>query len=335
MQQPRAPRQFLWIWILCIAAFYAAWTSLVLTQGRWPEVKAHWPIMIAMALGSYVAGSTPLGGGTVAFPVLVLVMGMPATLGRDFSFAIQATGMTSAAIFVLARRQTLAWPMLKGVLLGSTLGVPIGILWLAPLVSELLVKIIFAVVWCSFGILHLRRLREIAALQGRADTKPARDFWIGAAVGFFSGATVTSVTGVGTEMLVYTTLVLLCRADLKIAIPTAVASMAYTALIAVAVKNLSTGLQPGAFENWLAAAPIVILGAPLGAFIVSKIGRQPTLYVVAILCVAQFIWTCYSARAALGPTGLILAAAAVALALIALERLRARGLKPRPIHPIL
>jgi hypothetical protein len=36
-----------------------------------------------MAFGSYVAGSTPMGGGTVGFPILVLLFDLPATLGRD------------------------------------------------------------------------------------------------------------------------------------------------------------------------------------------------------------------------------------------------------------
>ena len=42
-------------------------------------------------------GSTPMGGGTVAFPVLVLFFGELATMGRDFSFAVQSVGMTRAA----------------------------------------------------------------------------------------------------------------------------------------------------------------------------------------------------------------------------------------------
>ena len=42
-------------------------------------------IAAAMAVGSYFAGSTPMGGGTVGFPVLVLLFDGPATLGRDFA----------------------------------------------------------------------------------------------------------------------------------------------------------------------------------------------------------------------------------------------------------
>jgi uncharacterized membrane protein YfcA len=100
---------------------------------------------VAMAAGSYVAGSTPMGGGTVGFPVLVLLMDLPATLGRDFSFAIQSVGMTSASIYILCKRQELEWPMLRAALLGALVGTPLGILYIAPLASDLFIKLLFAI----------------------------------------------------------------------------------------------------------------------------------------------------------------------------------------------
>ena len=106
IQLPR--KKHLWVWFVWLAGFYAVWVWLVFGHGLWEVARTHWPIALAMALGSYVAGSTPMGGGTVGFPVLVLLFEMPATLGRDFSFAVQSIGMTSASIFILARRQPLA-----------------------------------------------------------------------------------------------------------------------------------------------------------------------------------------------------------------------------------
>lgn len=91
--------------------------------GGTPKRIGRWR---SMALGSYVAGSTPMGGGTVGFPILVLLFEMPARLGRDFSFAVQSVGMVSAAIFILARRQVLAWSMLKGAMLGAVIGTPLA-----------------------------------------------------------------------------------------------------------------------------------------------------------------------------------------------------------------
>ncbi len=319
------PRQRPWIWFLWLAIFYGAWLAAVLLHAGWDVVTAHWPIAMAMALGSYAAGSTPMGGGTVGFPILVLLFDQPAQLGRDFSFAVQSVGMTSASIFILARRQPLAWAMLKGAALGAALGTPLGILVVAPLVPALWVKLFFAVVWASFGMLHLYRIGEIAGHVGMTEFDERWDFRVGVAIGTSAGLTVAAVTGVGIDMVVYTVLVLLCRTDLKIAIPTSVVIMAFTSVIGVVTKALSTGFEPGVYGNWLAAAPVVALGAPLGAFIVDRIGRKPTLFFVAILCVGQFAWTCYDERDQLGIGGLAAALGAVALCLLGFEKLRAMG----------
>jgi len=318
-------KQQLWVWFLWLACFYAAWLWLIVARGGWEDAKANWPIAVAMALGSYVAGSTPMGGGTVGFPVLVLLQGTPASLGRDFSFAVQSIGMTSASLFILARRQPLAWSMLQGAMLGSAVGTPLGILLLAPVIPELWIEVVFAVVWASFGVLHLYRIGEIAAHTGMTEFDERWDFRVGLVLGSLSGATVASVTGIGIDMVLYAALVLLCRADLKIAIPTSVVIMAFTSLLGIAVKKLATGLAPGVFEHWLAAAPIVALGAPIGAFVVDLIGRRPTLLFVAILCIGQFVWTCFVERAALGIGGILVALLAVGALLVGFEWLRTWG----------
>jgi uncharacterized membrane protein YfcA len=321
-----APRQqHLWIWFLWLVCFYGVWSWLVFGQDRWEVAQAHWPIALAMAAGSYVAGSTPMGGGTVGFPILVLLFGLPATLGRDFSFAVQSIGMTSASIFILARRQPLAWAMLKGAVIGSLIGTPVGIYFVAPYIPELWIKIVFAVVWASFGVLHLYRLDEIAAHTGMTEFDERWDFKVGLWIGLLSGATVAAVTGVGIDMVLYAMLVLLARADLKIAIPTSVLIMAFTSVLGISIKIFHIGVQPGVFENWIAAAPIVALGAPLGAFMVEIIGRKSTLLFVALLCVGQFVWTCYTERAALGLMGLVGSLGAVGVCLLGFERLRSWG----------
>lgn len=320
-----SPKHGLWIWFLWLAAFYTVWSWLVFGHDRWTDVVAHWPIALAMTFGSYIAGSTPMGGGTVGFPILVLLFDMPASLGRDFSFAVQSIGMVSAAIFIITRRQPLAWTMVKGAMLGTLIGTPLGIFLLAPFVPDLWIKLVFAVLWASFGVLHLYRIREIASHCGMTGLDERWDFRVGLGLGLVSGATVVAVTGVGIDMVIYATLVLLCRVDLRIAIPTSVVIMAFNSLFGIAIKGFITGVQPGVYENWLAAAPIVAVGAPLGVFVVSLIGRKPTLLVVAVLCVGQFLWACHTERNTLGIVGFLIAVGAVGVCLLGLERLRIWG----------
>src|SRR3990172_4368411 len=112
-----APSRMRW-WLCWVLAFYSAWLLLSFGLGYWNEVKEHWPIALAMALGSYVAGSTPMGGGTVGFPVLVLLFDLPASLGRNFGFTIQSIGMVSASIFLVCARRKMEWQLLGWALVG-------------------------------------------------------------------------------------------------------------------------------------------------------------------------------------------------------------------------
>ena len=322
----------LWIWGLWLAAFYSVWLGLVISGGHWTTLAEHWGIALAMGLGSYVAGSTPMGGGTVGFPILVLLFDQPAELGRDFSFAVQSIGMVSASLFILARRQPVEWAMLRPAMLGSLIGTPLGIVYVAPEVSALAIKITFAVVWASFGVLHLYRTREFAEADGPVPAMPRFDLGVGFLLGLCAGASVAAVTGVGIDMVLYATLVLLRRADLKIAIPTSVVIMGFTSVVGIGFKLAVTGVQPGVYENWLAAAPVVALGAPLGVFIVNRIGRVPTLYFVALLCIGQFAWTLHDEWAALGLRGLMWALGGVVLFNIAFEILHQWGFRIRRLN---
>ena len=319
VQLPPPPLLGLWIFAVWLVFFYATWLFLVASGNHWHTLREHWGIAAAMAFGSYAAGSTPLGGGTIGFPVLVLLFHQPATLGRDFSFAIQSIGMTSASIFILCRRQPLEWIILRWSLLGSLIGTPLGVLLIAPYVPGIAIKLTFAVIWASFGVLHLYRTDDICRNEGETPAAHRFDRNVGFAVGLLAGATVASVTGVGIDMVLYAMMVLLMRADLKVAIPTTVIVMAFTSLVGIATKAFSGGVLPEVYGNWLAAAPVVALGAPLGAFIVNRTGRKPTLYIVAFLCIAQFLWTLHQSFPALGLPGVAAALISVFVFNVAFE----------------
>ncbi|WP_299469530.1 sulfite exporter TauE/SafE family protein [uncultured Gimesia sp.] len=287
----------LWPFGLWLLAFYCIWLVLVIGSNGWESLRSHWPIALSMALGSYIAGSTPMGGGTVGFPVLVLLFDLPGSLGRNFGLAVQSIGMVSASIYIFSARRPLDWGLLRPALLGALIGTPLGAACVAPFVPDLWVKLTFAVVWCSFGVMHLMKMRELVSAQGVSNRWRSYDVKLGLAVGL-SGGIVASVTGVGIDMMIYATLVLLYRADLKIAIPTSVIIMAFTSVVGIASNVLLSQFNPGlyymdpeVFANWLAAAPIVALGAPFGALVVNLISRTPTLLLVSLLCIGQFIWT--------------------------------------------
>lgn len=292
-----APKPSLRPFLLWLALFYSAWLTIVTLGNHWATLADHWPIALSMAFGSYVAGSTPMGGGTVGFPVLVLLFELPASLGRNFGLAVQSIGMVSATIYILSARRPLDWPLLKPTLLGALLGTPLGAAFVAPYVADLWVKLTFAVIWCSFGIMHLVKLRELTSAHNPSHRFRPHTRSIGLALGL-SGGIVASITGVGIDMMLYAVLVLLYRADLKTAIPTSVVIMAFSSVVGITtnvVLSRTVGgpyhVDPEVFHNWLAAAPVVALGAPFGAIVVNLISRTPTLLVVSLLCIGQFVWT--------------------------------------------
>ncbi len=238
------PRSLFGVWLL---VFYTAWTGIVVSAGLWTVVRAHWPIAVAMAGGSVVAGSSPVAGGTVGFPVLVYLFDHPARLGRNFSLAIQSIGMVSASFYILTRRRKIEWRILRSALVGSAVAMPLGMSCVAPYVADVWVKILFSVVYASFGLLHMVRLRDIVANYGPSRTRFAVDPAIGFVVGALGGL-LASVIGVGADILLYGVLVLLYHADIKIAIPTAVILMAFTSVVGAGCAVAGSGLvarQPG------------------------------------------------------------------------------------------
>ncbi len=297
MRTTQLPVRYLFgLWLL---AFYVAWLCIVIGGDYWNQVLAHWPIAVAMSFGSYVAGSTPMGGGTVGFPVLVLLFDLPGSLGRNFGLAVQSIGMVSASIYILSQRQKVDWDLLRPACYGALVGTPLGAAFVAPYVPDLWVKLIFAIVWASFGIMHLVKLKELVAAKGQDHAPGDMASVFGWSIGI-TGGVVSSITGVGIDMILYAVMVLMYRADLKVSIPTSVIIMAWTSLIGIASNNMLAMFDPSlyrvdpeVFYNWLAAAPVVALGAPFGAIVVNLISRTPTLIIVSILCLMQFLWTVY------------------------------------------
>jgi uncharacterized membrane protein YfcA len=282
-------------WYAYIAAFLAIWVALMFGFGFAPEVLRQWPMSLVMILGSLVAGSTPMGGGAVSFPFLVLWLGIPPDIARNFGLVIQALGMTSAMIFILCRRVPIQGRMLSWTVAGAAVGMLLGTFVIAPFVPPSFVKLTFACMWMSFAVLTIAKNREFCSITGVRPIEQDVAMRTGVLVGLIGGI-IASIIGLGVEMALYTVLVLLYRCDLKIAVPTAVSAMAVTSVMGVIVHLYLRDIPRDVVMKFLAAGPLVIFGAPIGTYIVSVIPRIRTLYVVSVLCVLQFVWTLKSLK---------------------------------------
>jgi len=304
---------------------YGAWLTVVVLGGHWDVIAAHWPIAAAMVFGSFFAGSTPVGGGAVGYSALVLLMDEPARLGRSFGFAIQAVGMTSATIYAVCARRRLAWRPLRWAMLGSLIATPVGAAVIAPRLPDQSVSLVFAGAWASFGLLVLGRLRVLASQHDIAAARPRVEQVGGLVTGVAAGLTVAGLTGAGADMLMFLMLVLLLRADLRIAIPTGVAMMGFTSIVGIATTAAMHGLDPasgalpdGLLPHWLAAVPIVLVGAPLGALALKLIPRTVMLLVVSGLAMLQLVWALIDQRVSVVTAGTVLAGVGGAVGLFVL-----------------
>ena len=92
---PFVSRNF-WIRFTPALVVWPVWIYLMCQDGgQWNQVFSnYYAASIAMALGSFVAGSTPLGGGVVAFPVSVLVLGLTSE-GEFAHYKLQSTRTTT------------------------------------------------------------------------------------------------------------------------------------------------------------------------------------------------------------------------------------------------
>jgi uncharacterized membrane protein YfcA len=206
----------------------------------------------------------------------------------------------------------------------------------APNVGDVSVKVLFSVVYASFGLLHMVRLRDIVANEGPSRTRFAADPAIGFVVGVLGGL-LASIIGVGADILLYGLLVLLYHTDIKVAIPTAVILMAFTSLVGTGCVLLGAVWLPASrasvldvFPYWLAAAPVVAVGGPLGSLVSRFVPRRSLMAFVAVLCLAQYAWTCYHEHI----VGWLLALAALGVLVLnlALHRLFSFGRRSLPLE---
>lgn len=320
--QRKGRRDPMFYWKAYVATSLALWAIVAFDLHYFSEIIQHWRMSLVMILGSLVAGSTPMGGGTVAFPILVLVFHQNPANARTFGLIIQGLGMTSALIFLACRGVPLPFRLLAGSTAGSAAGLLLGTYVIGPHVQGSLVKLLFACLWMSFGLLIVAKNIEICGLKNKGPQPTVSTVVVGVCAGLIGG-TLASIIGVGAEMCVYAVMVLFYRADLRIAIPAAVSAAALCSLVGAGIHLHLGDIDRETAMNWFAALPIVIFGAPTGTWLGARLPRVKVLYFVAGLCVFQFLWTLQ--QTAHGATEWIFVAVAMSIGMAVLYVLYKTG----------
>lgn len=259
---------------LCAIAAWTLWLTALGPATAITNFIAHWQVAMTMIFGSLVAGGTSMGGGAIAFPVLTKWLEIPPHEAKVFSLAIQSVGMGAASLTIVAMRSEVEWRFIRWVGLGSIPGIIFGSVFLAPILPPEAIKISFTMMVSSFAILLfvLHRTR-----RGRNLTIPTwrkRERVLSLGVGLVGGI-ISSLVGSGLDIFSFSVMVLLFGLCEKVSTPTSVILMAINAWTGFILHQYFIGDFIDPVRNyWLAALPIVVVGAPTGAVLCSLLKRQ-------------------------------------------------------------
>ena len=231
------------------ASLTLAWVALMFGFGLWDRVAGLWPATVTMIFGSVVAGSTPQGGGVVAFPVFTKVFGMPPEVARTFSFCIQSVGMMSATAWILINRRPVEWRSLTIVTLAAVAGLAVvgglsaqnDLPFRPAALPAPYVKITFTIVLLAMAFVVYEGtrvgLREVhlilPGLNGRMLAALI-------ACGFLGGVS-SALVGSGADVFLYLALVLFFAVDPKVGVPTSVVCMAIISVVGMVYFGLVDG----------------------------------------------------------------------------------------------
>jgi uncharacterized membrane protein YfcA len=317
-----------------------SWIAYVSATGQWERVGDNAAATTTMVFGSFVAGSTPQGGGAVAFPVFTKVLEVPAELARSFSLSIQTVGMGSAAAAIILARRTVEW---RAVALGMPVAIASFLATLLlvgrgdqPFWPSLLpgpyVKVTFTLVLAAMAwLVFLAQRVPVRKVDAGFTANNIRldSALVVAAIG---GGVASALVGSGADVVVYLIVVLILGVDARVGVPTSVLVMASVSAVGFVVLGLvdgqlsitvvgdvvthiggeevalvngkatfaavsSSGRSPlpadrfDLFGMWLAAAPVVAWGAPLGSWAALRMTRTQLVRFVLLLAIAEIVST--------------------------------------------
>lgn len=316
-------------------AVLAVWLVYVTAAAQWGRVADQWASALTMVAGSFVAGSTPQGGGAVAFPVFTKVLSIDTSVARTFSLAIQTVGMTAASLSIIIQRRPVVW---RAVAIGAPVAVTSFVLsavllgdrdlpfWPSRLPGTyvkvtftLIVAAMAVIVWLGYRTQILERVESLPGAGPRVS--------FALIIAAILGGVASSLTGSGADVVLYLVVVVIIGLSPKVGVPTSVLVMTAVSIAGFVLYGLVDGqlavtivdgtvtevggsavasvdgspvfgagepLPASRFDLfglWLAAAPVVAFGAPLGAWVSSLVTDRQLVRFVVALALAETIST--------------------------------------------
>jgi uncharacterized membrane protein YfcA len=224
-----------------------------------------------MVFGSFIAGSSSEGGGAVAFPVMTLIFDFTPQVARNFSLAIQSIGMTAASYFIILKKVKVEFRYLIPVSIGGCFGIMAGTSHLVPYVHGPFAKMLFVTFWLSFAIVlfYINKIfkRDIIDELPRLSIT---ELILLVIVGFLGGG-LSSIIGSGIDILSFAYVTMRYHLSEKVATPTSVIIMAINSIVGFTMHAcIINDFGSQEFNFWLVSIPVVIFGAPFGAYFINN-----------------------------------------------------------------
>lgn len=282
------PHRFVSISMLVAITVWIVWLRLLGPNYAIANMVTHWEAAVTMIFGSIVAGGTSMGGGAVAFPVFTKVLHVPPSEAKVFSLAIQSVGMSAAALTIVAMKTRVEWKFIHWASFGGIPGIILGSVFLAPALPPNVIKLSFTMMIVSFGIVLLTLNRAQRQRNLSIPFWEERERFFALAAGFWGGI-VSGLVGSGMDIVCFSTLVLLFGMCEKVSTPTSVILMAINAVVGFIIHQYFVGDFNGPITNyWLAAVPVVVVGAPMGAILCNYLSRTAIVRILLSLVLVEF-----------------------------------------------
>lgn len=293
------------------------WLVVVSIYDLWYLFEEKWVMSLTMIVGAFVAGSSPLGGGAVAFPVMSLILKLAPTVSKNFSLMIQSIGMTGATFYIFYKKKKIHETIILYSILGCTFGFMVGYYLLLEYPSPKTILTIFFSLCFAFGILfmyHNHKMKnekmddeemddektydKVSVTESKTDIESQEvkkleiknlDKVLIVLVSFFGGI-ISSFIGNGVDIFIFLFIVFYYKETSIFATNISIIMMTYMSLfgfynVGIVDKNISLET----YEYWVVSIPIVIIFAPLGSIVINNVKEIYINGLLYFLLLAQYL----------------------------------------------
>lgn len=290
-------KKYPFIYWLYLIVVITVWFWYMNVNNMFSILSENLYVMITMVFGSFVAGSSPEGSASIAYPMFTLYLGVAPDVARNFAFAIQSVGMTAASIYILNKKIALDWNYIIYVSFGGLFGLLFGTYNLVPYIQPMLAKLIFVSLWLAFGIvLYLENRKQTRIIYDKIILFSHSDRINLILFGFIGGG-ISSLFGTGINIFTFCFLVIYYKVNEKVATPSSIIIMTIETIAGFALHGLVIkDISKESYDMWLSCIPIVIFFAPLGAYVVNKISRITFTNFLYFIFLVQYLGAMFVIR---------------------------------------